>query len=53
MDKKPKISPRDTYVFDDDVMDELENFETTSVLDDTDIRRFEDFDSDENPGGQG
>ena len=53
MDKKPKISPRDTYIFDDDVMDELENFETTAVLDDTDLRRFEDFDSDDEISGQG
>jgi hypothetical protein len=52
MDKKRKINPRDTYIFDDDVMDELENFETTSVLDDTALRWCETHGSDEDGPGQ-
>ena len=35
MGKKAETNPADTYVLDDDVMDEMENLEATVVLDDT------------------
>jgi hypothetical protein len=41
MDGKPKINPADTYVLDEDVMDEMENFDATSVLDDTQVNMVE------------
>ena len=31
MNPKRKVKPRDTYIFDEDVMDEMENFEDTIV----------------------
>ena len=33
MDSKRKIDPTDTAVLDDDVMDEMEDYEATAVLD--------------------
>jgi hypothetical protein len=32
MGRKPKVDLTDTYVMDDDVMDEMENLEATTVL---------------------
>jgi len=36
MDAKQKPTFADTYVLDEDVMDEMENFESTQVLSDSD-----------------
>ena len=38
MSSKRKIHPADTYILDDDVMDEMENFDSTAILDDTQVR---------------
>ena len=45
MDSKPNNDPADTYIFDDDVMDEMENPEATVVFDeipDTDDDKLQD-----------
>jgi hypothetical protein len=35
MDAKKQATYADTYVFDDDVLDEMENFDATQVLDES------------------
>jgi hypothetical protein len=47
MDMKPKISPNATYIFDDDAIDEFDEFSLSTILDESEFVEALDDDEDD------